>query len=75
MSNPPPRQSHKHSILEALVNTGAGFLLSWGMQHWVVPAVWPQLHYSAGQSLGITALFTAVSLVRSYAFRRLFNRL
>lgn len=33
------------------------------------------LHASAGQHLAIGAIFTVVSLARSYALRRLFNRI
>lgn len=67
-------QSAKHSFYEVLISTGAAFILSALLQHFVVNPLW-DLESSVGDSLGITVFFTVVSLVRSYYFRRIFNKL
>ena len=61
------------SAAEAIVNAGAGFLLSWAVAHLVLP-----IHgcaVSTGSAFSITLVFTGVSLARSYLIRRLFNRI
>jgi hypothetical protein len=65
-------QSVKHSMIEVVVSTAAAFLISVVLQHCVVNPLW-HLHSSPLDSLGITAFFTVVSLVRSFYFRRFFN--
>lgn len=66
-------QSRKHSLLEALLNTASGFLTSLLTQWLVFP--WFNLHPSLQENLTLTAIFTIVSIVRSYAWRRVFNAL
>lgn len=66
-------QSRKHSLLEALLNTGSGFITSLLTQWLVFP--WFNLYPSFQENLGITAIFTIVSIVRSYVWRRVFNTL
>lgn len=61
-------QSRAASSAEALANTVIGFAISLG----ITAALFP--HLSLAQNIGITAIFTAASLLRSYALRRLFNR-
>jgi hypothetical protein len=65
-------QSRRHSLLEACTNVAAGILVAWA----VTFAVFPWFGYEArwDKSLGISLIFTVVSLVRSYLLRRLFNR-
>lgn len=67
-------QSVRHSIYEVVISTGAAFIISALLQHFVVNPVW-HLHTSPMDSIGITVFFTVVSLVRSYIFRRIFNKL
>jgi Kef-type K+ transport system membrane component KefB len=67
-------QSHRHTLIEVVVSTGAAFLISALLQHYFVNPVW-HLHSSPTDSVAITLFFTAVSLVRSYIFRRIFNKL
>lgn len=68
---PVKKQSRWHSLLESVTNIVVGLALSWTITILVLP------YYgytpSVGQALEITLIFTAVSLVRSYAIRRLFN--
>ena len=68
-------QSKLQSFLEANLNTAVGFVLSISTWHWVVPLIMPQLapHAGWGESIGITVLFTIVSLARNYGMRRAFN--
>lgn len=67
-------QSVRHSVYEVLVSTAAAFAISALLQHFVVNSVW-HLHSSPADSIGITVFFTIVSLVRSFIFRRIFNKL
>ena len=66
-------QSRKHSFLEALLNTASGFLISLLTQWLVFP--WFNLHPSVRENLALTAIFTIVSIARSYIWRRIFNHL
>jgi hypothetical protein len=67
-------QSVRHSWLEVLTNIGTGFVISALLQQFVVTPLW-HLPVSAAGNLGITVFFTVVSVVRSYIFRRVFNKL
>lgn len=67
-------QTRRHTLIEVAVSTGAAFVISALLQHLVVNPLW-HLHSSPLDSLGITVFFTVVSLVRSYFFRRMFNKL
>ena len=67
-------QSRKHSLMESSLNTSSAFLISWLVLWLVVPLFWP-VHVGPGQSIGITLLFTAISVARNYFWRRYFNAL
>ena len=67
-----PRQSRGASLAEAVANVVAGFLLAMLAQQFVFPFF--GIATTLGEDIGIAALFTALSLVRSYAIRRLFER-
>lgn len=58
---------------EALTSTVAGFLVSLALTYWALP-MWG-LTPSLSASVGITALYTAASIARGYAVRRVFRRL
>lgn len=64
-------QSRKQSFLEALLNTASGFLTSLLTQWMVFP--WFHFRPTVRENLTITAIFTSVSIVRSYVWRRVFN--
>lgn len=64
-------QTHMQSMTETIVNIGTGFLLSLAVTHYVLP--WYGHHVTHSENLQITAIFTLVSIVRSYFFRRVFN--
>ena len=65
------RQSRLMSLLEAGTNVIVGYGLAVGTQLLVFPLF--GLQATLGQSLGIGAIFTLVSLVRGYLLRRLFE--
>lgn len=65
-------QSRTDSFMEAMVNVVIGLVISTIANHIILPAtlgVTPTL----GQNVLIGVAFTIISLVRSYALRRLFN--
>src|SRR5687768_4760225 len=67
-----PNQSRKESLVKSLLNTLSGFILSYLV--WVLvasPLFNIPVNYT--ESFWITCLFTGVSVVRSYVWRRLFN--
>jgi hypothetical protein len=59
------------SLVEALTNVAAGFGLAVLTQMMIFPLF--GLGVSLVQNLQIGAIFTAVSILRSYALRRLFE--
>lgn len=65
-------QSRRMSLIEAISNIAVGYALAVATQIVVFP--WFGLHPSFGDNLTIGALFTGISLLRSYALRRLFER-
>ena len=66
-------QSRWMSLLEAVTNIAVGYGVAVLTQVLVFPLF--GLRVSLGENLGIGAVFTVVSLVRSFALRRIFNRL
>ena len=66
------RQSRRMSLVEAVVNVVVGYVLAVATQLAVFP--WFGLEASLGENLAIGAVFIGVSLLRSYALRRLFAR-
>jgi len=65
-------QTRLESFIEQLLNIGSGFLISLLVWEFVVKPVW-DLQTSFSENLHITALFTVVSIARSYTWRRFFN--
>jgi hypothetical protein len=65
-------QTRRLSLLEAATNTAVGYAVAVATQFAVFPAF--GLRVGLVENLGIGLIFTAVSLARSYALRRLFNR-
>lgn len=64
-------QSKFGSLIEACINTAIGFLTTLVL----APIVYPLFGhtFTLAQNLGITAIFTVVSVLRGYAVRRWFN--
>ncbi|PVZ48627.1 DUF7220 family protein [Thalassobacter stenotrophicus] len=66
-------QSRRLSLIEAITNVAVGYVLAVITQIVVFP--WFGIHPSLGENLAIGSIFTGISLLRSYALRRLFERL
>jgi acetyltransferase-like isoleucine patch superfamily enzyme len=66
-------QSKKNSAFEAATNVFIGYLVSVAANVFVLPAFGYDV--TIGDSFAIGAAFTIISLVRSYALRRLFNKI
>ena len=67
------RQSRLMSFVESLTNVAVGFGLAVLTQLIVLP--WFGVRMSIGDNLALGTVFTAVSVVRSYVLRRLFEAL
>ena len=64
-------QTKTQSLLESFANIAIGYLVALATQMIVFPLM--DIPVRMDQNLAIGAIFTAVSLVRSYALRRVFN--
>lgn len=64
-------QSRRMSLIEAVTNVILGYGLAVITQIVVFP--WFGLDVSIGENLAIGAVFVGISLLRSYALRRLFE--
>jgi hypothetical protein len=65
-------QSRRMSLIEAITNVVLGYVLAVATQIIVFP--WFGLYPSLGDNLALGAVFVGISLLRSYALRRLFER-
>ena len=65
-------QSRGMSLIEAVTNVAVGYVLAVTTQNVVFP--WFGLHPSLGENLALGAVFVGISLLRSYALRRLFEQ-
>jgi hypothetical protein len=66
-------QSRHLSFIEAVTNVVVGYALAVATQIVVFP--WFDLNPNLGENLALGLVFTAISLIRGYALRRLFARL
>ena len=65
-------QSRRGSVIEAVTNIVVGYALAVATQFAVFPIY--GLQVGVVENLGLGLAFTAVSLIRSYFLRRLFDR-
>jgi hypothetical protein len=65
-------QSRTRSIIETIVNVFSGTIISYLITVFILP--WWGVTVSYSDGIEISALFTAVALIRSFMVRRLFNR-
>ncbi|MDG0990242.1 MAG: hypothetical protein P8O85_11065 [Yoonia sp.] len=65
-------QSKRGSLVEAVTNTVVGYGLAVATQFAVFPVF--GLRVGVVEDLGLGLIFAAVSLIRGYALRQLFNR-
>lgn len=66
-------QKKKHSALESVVNVLVGYGVALASQLIIFPLF--GMHVSLNDNIQIGLWFTAISLVRSYILRRVFNHL
>lgn len=64
-------QSRRGSLIEAVTNTVVGYVVAVATQCAVFPVF--ELQVGVVENLGLGLVFTAVSLIRSYLLRRLFD--
>lgn len=65
------KQTRLMSLMEALANNAIAFVISIIANQLVLPLF--GLYVSLAQSIGITIAFTAISIVRGYVVRRVFD--
>ena len=65
-------QSRLSSFQEALIGTVIGFLISLLVQQYIINPMF-SLNISFTMNIGIVAIFTVFSVLRSYVMRRVFN--
>jgi len=65
-------QKKSHSLIESLINVLIGYFIALAAQLIIFPNY--GIHISMSDNLSIGALFTIISIARSYVLRRLFNR-
>ena len=66
------RQSKIDSFMEAVTNIVIGTVIN-TVVNYTLLAAYLGIPISVGTSLGISAMFTVVSIARQYAIRRAFN--
>jgi len=66
-------QTKKQSIIEVIANTLVGFIISVIVSVFLFPMM--GIPVTFGENLGITLIFTVISLIRSFVMRRIFNKL
>ena len=66
-------QSKTESFIESFVNIFSGFVISLLLQIFVVAPLF-KLQLSFTQNIAMTLLYTVVSIIRSYLWRRYFNQ-
>ena len=64
-------QTRRHSVLEVTLNLVTGFLVALLLGRVLYPLF--HLKVTFADNFWLTVIFTAVSFIRSYIFRRVFN--
>lgn len=64
-------QKRRHSLLEASLNTATGFCISYLLGLFIFPLF--GFPVTPAQNFWIVLIYTVVSIVRSYIWRRTFN--
>lgn len=64
-------QTKKGSLLEVALNILSGYLIAWIIGIWIYPLF--GFAVTNKQNTILTLIFTLVSIIRSYFWRRLFN--
>ena len=64
-------QTRLHSLIESCVNVAVGYIVAVGSQTVILPLF--GIKIGLGESAEMALWFTGISIVRSYALRRIFN--
>lgn len=67
------KQSKMESLVEASLNTASGFVVSLFVWQFIAAPLFGY-HVTWADNVLLTTLFTVVSVLRSYIWRRFFNR-
>lgn len=67
-------QTRLESLLEQFINLGSGFIIAYAIWRWVLRPLIYAGYMTIDDSMMITIIFTVVSIVRGYVWRRLFNK-
>lgn len=65
-------QSRMSSLVEQILNVGSGFIISLIVWIYLIIPIF-SIQTQFGDNLMITGMFTVISVIRGYCFRRLFN--
>lgn len=69
-------QSNKGSAVETFLNVGSGYFLAFGLNLYFLPYFLDGISkHDVGIALMIGLVYTTVSMIRSFTFRRMFNKL
>jgi len=68
-------QSKYQSIIEQILNMGSGFIISVLVWELVIKNLIHEGVLTLDSSIMITVIFTTVSFIRGYLWRRFFNKL
>lgn len=66
-------QSKKESGIEVAFNIGTGFIISWALTLYLLP-LYQTDQLTKYDGFEITMIYTIVSVIRSYTWRRFFNK-
>ena len=64
-------QSRKHSLIEVVTSTLVGYVIALCSQMVIYPLY--GIEFTFMQNVEIAAIFTVISIIRAYFFRRVFN--
>jgi len=65
-------QTRKRSMIEVICNVGSGFIVSLLVWEFIVEPLWG-IDKAFMANIGITSLFTCVSILRGFVWRRAFD--
>lgn len=65
-------QTQTSSVIEQFFNVGSGLLISMLTWAFIIKPLW-EFDTSFSDNVQITLIFTIISLIRGYTWRRLFN--
>ncbi len=69
-------QSNKGSMIETILNVGSGYFIAFGLNLYFLPYFVDGISdYDIGIALMIGVVYTSISMIRSFTFRRIFNKL